>query len=378
LAEYARGIIFTGFPWNLLGYLTYDFPCFSQIASVLGSYGVSFFVVLTIALLTTRRTLLWGIAVCTAVCSYGYVRLHTQGDVITPAERVHVLAVQPSISQYDKVNKARYDQNLSKHIILSEFNNTHLEKTLIVWPEAAIDASQMRRGDIRQYIGNLIRSEGLYIVTGADRMDDDGGMYNGAVVLGKDGKVLQTYDKRHLLPFGEFIPEFLLDLGLRKVTPGTLNFSRGTSSRTISIDGLEKFNLAICYEIVFPGDVLDDRNSKWILNITNDAWFGNSDGPSQHMRSVCFRAIEEGRAIVRVANNGISCVIDCNGRVVNKLETNEIGAIKADMPMPYRDTFFSVHGNKTILLLVFGLIVIVLVLERACINRHRHNASDVL
>jgi apolipoprotein N-acyltransferase len=113
---------------------------------------------------------------------------------------------------------------------------------------------------------------------------------------------------------------------------------------------------------VFPGEILDDRNSKWILNITNDAWFGNSDGPAQHMRSVCFRAIEEGRAVVRVANNGISCIVDCKGRIVDRLGTDEIGTLSADMPMPYRDTFFSVHGNKTILILVLSLIVIVVVL----------------
>jgi apolipoprotein N-acyltransferase len=356
--------VFTGFPWNLLGYLTYDLPYLSQVASIFGSYGVSFFVVLIIALLTTRQTWLWGVAVCTAVCSYGYFSLHAQSDVVAPAESVHVLAVQPSISQNDKIDRTKHDQNLSKHIALSEFGKAHHGKTLVVWPEAAVDTSLAGREDIQRYIGSLIQSEELYLLTGTDRVDSNGRIYNGAVMLGKDGEVPQTYDKRHLLPFGEFIPEFLLDLGLRKVTPGALNFSRGTSSRTLSIDGLEKFNLVICYEIVFPGEVVDDRGSKWILNITNDAWFGDSDGPSQHMRSVCFRAIEEGRAVVRVANNGISCVIDCNGRVVNRLGTNEIGILEADMPMPYRNTFFAVHGNKTILLLVFCLILIVLGLER--------------
>jgi apolipoprotein N-acyltransferase len=369
LAEYARGIVFTGFPWNLMGYLTDDFPYFSQIASVVGSYGVSFLVVLIAALLTTKKTWMWGVAVCAAVCSYGYIRLHIDGDVIAPTERVSVIAVQPSISQYDKVDRTKHDRNLGRHVALSEFDIDHSGKTLIVWPEAAIDASLTRRGDAMQYIGSLIRSDGVYLVTGADRVDNDGRIYNGAAVLGKGGEVLQTYDKRHLLPFGEFIPEFLLDLGLSKVTPGALNFSSGTSTRTISIDGIEKFNLAICYEIVFPGEVMDDHASKWILNITNDAWFGDSDGPHQHMRSVRFRAIEEGRAVVRVANNGISCVIDCNGGVVDRLETDEVGTLKADMPMPYRDTFYSVHGNKTILLLVIGLILIVLVLERVRIRR---------
>jgi apolipoprotein N-acyltransferase len=213
-------------------------------------------------------------------------------------------------------------------------------------------------------------SDKAYLLAGADRIDSAGKIYNGAVALGKGGQVIQTYDKRHLLPFGEFIPEFLMDLGLSKVTGGVQNFSRGASTRVISIDGIEKFNLAICYEIIFPGQIMDDPDSKWILNITNDAWFNDSDGPIQHMRSVCFRAIEEGRAIVRVANNGISCVIDCDGRVIDSLCTDDIGTLSAYMPMPYRNTFFSRYGNVPILLLVSGLIVAVLAMRRFRVSAH--------
>jgi apolipoprotein N-acyltransferase len=364
LAEYARGIVFTGFPWNLMGYITYDITCFSQIATIFGSYGLSFFVVLISASLTTRRTCLYGVAVFFAICVYGYVILHDDSKLERPANQVRVFAVQPSISQADKMDRTKFEQNLDKHIAISDLSGAQAERSIYVWPEAAVDVPLIPGGAAQRRIGELMKSDGSLLITGADRRGENGEVYNGAAVLGNGGEILQTYDKRHLLPFGEFIPEFLLDMGLRKVTPGILNFSSGQSSRTISIDGVEKFNLVICYEIVFPGEILDDRESKWILNITNDAWFNDSDGPSQHMRSACFRAIEDGRAIVRVANNGISCIIDCNGSIVSKLETDAVGVLDTYMPLPYRNTFFSVHKNIPILSLIVALIFIVIAVER--------------
>ncbi|MDR1475988.1 MAG: hypothetical protein LBI20_01555, partial [Holosporales bacterium] len=159
---------------------------------------------------------------------------------------------------------------------------------------------------------------------------------------------------------GEFIPNWLLDLGFRKVIPGIINYLPGELKRTITLPGFSKFDAIICYEIIFPGEIVDDQNSLWILNITNDSWFKDSDGPSQHLRTTCFRAIEEGKSIARCANNGISCIIDCNGQIVNSLETDVVGIIEDMMPMKYRNTVFSRYKNGTILIVLFIVLMTVI------------------
>ncbi len=236
--------------------------------------------------------------------------------------------------------------------MLSKERGIYGGKKLIIWPEAAINMPTASQSDVLKYIGSSIKTNGSYIVTGCDRFDEDRNLYNSIYVFGKDANVIQAYDKRHLLPFGEFIPEFLLNLGLKKLTAGMINFSNGKLSRTINIDGFAPFDAVICYEIAFPGEIVDNNESTWILNITNDSWFKNSDGPTQHLKIASFRAIEEGKSIVRCANNGISCIIDCNGRVHDALQTDEIGKIDSQMPGKRQNTVFSKYKNSTIFVLI--------------------------
>jgi apolipoprotein N-acyltransferase len=227
---------------------------------------------------------------------------------------------------------------------------------LVIWPEAAIVAPLNLNPKILEFFSTVLTEQDTYLIVGNDRLDKEKNIYNSAVVIGQGGNVKKVYDKRHLLPFGEFIPEILLSLGIKKLTPGLMNFTHGRASRTVHMENFEKFDVTICYEMAFPGEILDDSWSTWILNITNDAWFNDSDGPTQHLRTARFRAIEEGRAIVRCANNGISCIIDCNGKVLKKLGTDEVGWIDTDMPQRWHQTIFSDFKNAPVVLMAAALI----------------------
>ncbi|MBR1479443.1 MAG: apolipoprotein N-acyltransferase [Alphaproteobacteria bacterium] len=350
IAEYLRGIVFTGFPWNLIGYVAYDIPYFAQSADVFGIYGVSFLLLLTTLLLSFKKTCLYGTVIFAIVISYGYYRTEIYNKYIVSDNPASVVVVQPSISQEDKLDVRKFQSNLAKHIELSHSHGLYHRKRLIIWSEAAINTPVHSKDKFLRYIASSLKND--WIIAGCDRFDNERHLFNSVCVFGADAEIKQFYDKRHLLPFGEFIPEFLLDIGLRKVVPGIMNFSSGTLSRTVKIDGIDPFDVLICYEIAFPGEILDNSESTWIVNVTNDSWFKNSDGPTQHMRAACFRAIEEGRPIVRCANNGISCIIDCNGRVIDALQTDEIGRIETTVPAKRQKTLFAKYKHKTIWMLL--------------------------
>ena len=338
--EYLRGVVFTGFPWNLISYATYQIPFVPQFADTVGSYGLSFLIVLFVGFLSNKKTFLFGIGGFSVLALYGYLKIN-YFDYVVPSEKFLVSIVQPSIPQEDKLNLNLFRKNLETCIALSDLNASYKGTKLIIWPEAAINVPINKPNGVLEYISSHIKYENVYIITGADFIGESKELYNGLAVIAKNGKIIHCYHKRHLLPFGEFIPNFLLNFGLNGIASGNVNYSKGNLSRTLKIPGISKFESLICFEIAFSKQIVDDKSSEWILNITNDSWFKNSDGPSQHLTTACFRAIEEGRPIIRCANNGISCVIDCNGKVLQKLWTNKVGRIETTMPRKYRNTVYS-------------------------------------
>ena len=360
-SEYLRGILFTGFPWNLIGYASYEIPYFPQIADIFGIYGVSFFVVLITAFLTYKKTFFHAVSVLVLICSYGCYKIHFFDEYLESNQKAVVTLVQPSIPQEDKMDAGKFKENIDKHIRLSLRSNKKLQiyegKRLIVWPEAAINIPLEPDGEILRYISSALKNNEA-VISGCDRYDLKRHLFNSAYVFGSDGKVVQIYDKRHLLPFGEYIPNFLRIWGLKKVTSGIINFSEGSLSRTIKLTGADPFDLLICYEIAFSGKIIDTPESAWILNITNDSWFKDSDGPTQHMKMACFRAIEEGKSVARCANNGISCFIDCNGKIMQLLNTDEIGSISETMPLKNQRTFYSKHRDAPLFLLLLGILIL--------------------
>jgi len=362
ICEYLRGIVFTGFPWNLIGQATYDIPYFPQIADIFGIYGVSFIIMLIIGLLSFKKTIIYAFALFVFVISYGYYKINLYNSYIIPEASTDITIVQPSISQEDKLLIEKFKQNIDLHIKLSDFQNRlYIGPRLIIWPEAAINTPIVSKSELLKYVTFPIKGTKTYIISGCDRFDKDKKLYNSLAVLGQNGVIKQFYDKRHLLPFGEFIPQFLLKFGLKKITAGIVNFSRGKLKRSINLENIPPFDCVICYEIAFPGEIIDNSESKWILNITNDSWFKNSDGPTQHLKIACFRAIEEGKMIIRCANNGISAIIDCNGKLIKILRTNEMNRLDYKMPGKYQKTLFSTFKNKPIaIILIFSFIYLIL------------------
>ena len=201
------------------------------------------------------------------------------------------------------------------------------------------------------------RLSGL-LITGAVRASPDSGnfeqIWNSALAVDGNGAIVASFDKFHLVPYGEYVPLRELFPFIAKITPGSLDFTAGPGPRTLHLPGLPPVGPLICYELIFPGEVADRSDRpQWLLSLTNDAWFGRSTGPYQHFASARFRAVEEGVPMVRVANAGISGVIDAYGRVQVRLELDAIGVIDHGLPaVTPAPTVFAQFGNWTLLVLL--------------------------
>ena len=188
-----------------------------------------------------------------------------------------------------------------------------------------------------------------YVITGALRAnpppDPPTRIWNSIEAIDGAGAIRAHYDKAHLVPFGEYVPMGDV-LPVKKITPGSIDLSAGPGPQTIALSGLPAFSPIICYEAIFPGAVVDDKaRPAWILNVTNDAWYGRSSGPYQHFAIARTRAIEEGLPLVRVANNGISGVIDPAGRVVARTGLDSVGHADVALPPPAAPTLYAAAGD---------------------------------
>ena len=199
----------------------------------------------------------------------------------------------------------------------------------------------------------------MTLLAGAPRREEDESelrVFNSIHVIGTTGEMLATYDKTHLVPFGEYVPlrSLLSRIGLQSIVPGTLDYSSGPGLRTVNIPGLPAFSPLICYEVIFPGQaVRRDVRPDWILNLTNDAWFGKTPGPYQHFALARFRAAEEGLPVVRAAGTGISAFIDPYGRVISSIDLNRSGSLDSDLPKPLSEsTLYARFGDWILLILL--------------------------
>ena len=363
LAEFLRGHVFTGYPWNLYGYTWANFLPVAQLAAVGGSYFLTLVTLLWAALpgyalLAPRtqavRALLLGFVSFGLVISYGAVRLH-----LNPTEMRHdtvVRVVQPNIAQEDKWNPRKGPQNFEKHLLLSQPDKEFADKTtVLIWPETAVPFYIMNDSSAQAMLRSILADYEMpvYLITGLLRREAEAGapqesekFFNSLVVLDREAAPLAIYDKARLVPFGEFIP-------FQKYVPfGPFvkfsGFQSGPGPRTLGIRSLPHFSPLICYEVIFPGAVTDKDGPRpeWLVNITNDAWYGDSAGPRQHFAMALFRAIEEGVPAVRAANTGISGVIDGTGRTLQKIPLFTENGRSIALPKPLTHaTLFSRFGN---------------------------------
>jgi len=332
ISEWLRGHILTGFPWNLLGY-AWDTPLL-QVTSLVGIYGLTAITTLAACIFASRHkawiaSVLVGMGI---LWIWGDYRV-TQAGGIAQSEGlgVNLRIVQASIPQQTKWLAEHFQENLERYLALS-----HLpaEKPLaaVIWPEASVTALVEESPPLLKILGEAAPPEGL-VLLGAPR-ETEGKLRTSMMALDNKGNWVGVYDKSHLVPFGEYMP-FRSLLSFKKLTYGDRDYTPGPGIQTLSLPGLPSVSPLICYEAIFPCEVVDGKSQpQWMLNLTNDAWYGQTPGPYQHLQIVRVRAIEEGIPLVRSANNGISAVIDSFGKILYRLELNEIGFIDFTLPKP--------------------------------------------
>jgi len=364
-AEWLRGHLLTGFPWNLAAYGLADAPAtLRQPAAWVGSYGLSFVVVLVgalpgAAMLARGPARLAAAGLCAGLAAglavAGSWRLATP-EPAPPGTLLRV--VQGNIPQAEKWAPGSRERTLAKYLDLSTRPG---DFDLLLWPETAFPGFLDEDADARARISAAL-PEGALIMTGApDRIETatDETYFNTVQVYDHTGTLLTGYAKHHLVPFGEYVPlQGWLPIG--RFTEGLGDFSPGPGPRTLALPGIPLVALAVCYEIIFPGGAVDRLfRPDWIFNATNDAWFGTSIGPEQHLTSARFRAVEEGLPVVRAANTGISAVIDARGHVLERRELQTDAVIDAPLPPALPPTLYARVGDRAFLALLVAALAAV-------------------
>lgn len=346
LAEWLRTVVLTGFPWNPVGYAAMPIPLLMQSVSLVGTIGMNALSVLVFAmpaLLVSGRHRRAGIGLAACLIAahlgVGYWRLSAPDG--QPLRALTVRIVQPSILQTEKWDGAVRDRIFKTLLDLSARPAPEGGKPpqLILWPETSVPFLFTERPDALVAIGELL-GEGQTLMAGAVRAEgnpaDDGARYyNSVVAINDRGEIADAVDKVHLVPFGEYLPleDMLAEFGIAKIVQFPMNFSAASQRHAVSLAGGVRAAPFICYEIIFPDMVArDTAMSDLIVNVTNDAWFGDTPGPYQHFRQAQIRAVETGQPLVRAANTGISGYIDSHGRIVDALAVNTAGTLDATVP----------------------------------------------
>ncbi len=364
LSEFARGHVLTGFPWGLVAYAWVETPAM-QTAALFGPYGLG--------LLTVTAELLPGLGTLRAAAlaavlvglGWGYGAWRLAQPVPDRAEPLVVRLVQPNARQELKWRPGMEQEFYNRHIAMTRAA-AERRPDVTIWSETAVP---FLLGQAPELLAESAGAAGPHgrLVLGIRRAEEAGDgrrWFNSLAVLNPDGTAAAVYDKHHLVPFGEYVPfagqvARLGILGLETLTGG--GFSAGDGPHLVTVPGVPPFLPLICYEAIFPGALrAPEGRAEWLVQVTNDAWFGEASGPYQHFAQARVRAIEQGLPLARAANTGISAMIDPYGRVVASLGLGETGALDAILPAPLPATFYARHGDAWGLaatLALFGLTV---------------------
>ena len=350
VAELARGYVFTGFPWALIGHVWIGTPVM-QHAALGGAHLLTAMTLGAVALLFLRRPLGPGAAVLLVAAWWGLGALRLAApDPAAPAAPVHLRLVQPNAAQHLKWRPDMIPVFFDRALTLTAAPGTPAPD-LVIWPETAIPAMLERAGPLTARMARAAR--GVPVISGVQRRGPDGAR-NSLAVIGPDGQVRQVYDKHHLVPFGEYMPlqPVFARLGVRGLAANDVyGYAAGPGPRLLDLGGAGRALPLICYEAVFPQGLRTGTRPDWLLQITNDAWFGRISGPYQHLAQARLRAVEQGLPMVRAANTGVSAVIDARGRVLDSLPLNEAGQLTAQLPPPGPETTYARTGDWPVALL---------------------------
>ena len=364
ISELLRSNIFGGLPLNLYGHIWIFNENFIKVSSFVGVFGLSFLTILWIIIIVLyliRKDISFVIPLISFpifLISFSIFQLKENQP---ESKTISVRVVQPNIPQNKKWDRTLFQVHLDKLLTLS--NKVKKGELLVVWPEAAITGFLNENEDLISYIRQKI-DEDTVIITGGLRREfygSDFKVFNSFYIIKKNELIF--YDKKKLVPFGEFIPlRFLINIF--KLTPGKTDFSKGDMDEIIFLElGQEKIFLepSICYEAIFQ--TFNKKKIEVLINITNDAWFGNFTGPKQHLTASIFRSVEKGVPLVRSANSGISVITDKNGKILKKLGLNASGFIDYDLNLGKNETLFISYKNMILIYLILGILFICMVTD---------------
>ncbi len=363
IAEALRSFILTGFPWALVGHTLISTPL-SQLAAIGGPHFLSAIVLGIAATLAIGRRLPAAL-VCIALFA-GWFGLQPSSGEVDPTQPT-VRLIQPNAPQDEKWDPVKSQIFFDRMI---GFTGEAEVPDLVVWPESAIPMLLNFAQEALVQISDAAR--GAPVVVGANR-EEQGLYYNSFVHLSRGGEIAGFYDKQHLVPFGEYIPggDLLHQVGIRGFGSSYGGgFTSGSGLRSITIPGIGTIRPLICYEGIFAEEIAveGERPSAMIL-ITNDAWFGKAAGPFQHLAQARLRAIEQGIPMIRVANTGVSAMIDSSGRITGSIDLNTAGYLDLSLPPAKSATIYSQFTE-------WPLIVLLIVWFRVLWSRNRKIAVD--
>lgn len=380
--EWLRSVLFTGFPWNLIGYSFGFSNALLQTSSLFGVYGLSLLAItfyssgaLLFKLkkhrlstdLSRGSVILFMVLMLTFLIAYfyGYYRLkNAKTELITDRK---IRLVQPNIKQDNQRSQEALYQTIVENIRLST-KKSLADVGYVIWSESAVPFVIDRNSDVLlKEIVKAVPDNG-FLISGAMRADFRKDLphkvidkiWNSIFVVDKSARVVAYYDKNHLVPFGEYVPFEKYIPFVSKITDGGgVGFSTGDGLKTIKLsDSMPSFSPLICYEAIFPDRVIASKSPpQFLLNLTNDAWFGDSSGPYQHFDMVKLRAIEYGLPLIRVANTGISALVDPYGRVIDKVDLNQQGFIDVALMKNLDGTFYRFLGNRLLIVIIFIIFV---------------------
>jgi apolipoprotein N-acyltransferase len=376
-AEWLRGHLFTGFPWNTFGYaLTAPLPL-AESAALFGVWGLTF---VAVAAFAAPAVLADGVrrgaaavalagGALAALAAYGASRLADNPTEMM--DGVHLRIMQPNVPQDDQFNYGARTPIMKRYVDMSQGRGAADRTpvglngvTHLIWPESAFPFFLIREPDALAAIAAMLPAETSLIVGAARPADPvpgrDWHAYNSVYVIDHTGSIRATYDKMHLVPFGEYLPfeNLLTRIGLTQLTGVPGGFLPGRERRRMAVAGGPDMLPLVCYEAIFPGAAVPDgERPGWLLNLTNDAWFGLSAGPYQHFQQARVRAIEEGLPLIRAANSGISAVIDPVGRVVASLPLGHDGLLDSALPKPGPITIYARIGDLLFIIVTGGILI---------------------
>jgi apolipoprotein N-acyltransferase len=383
--EYMRGLLLTGFPWCLVGYSQFRHTYLIQIADIVGVYGISFLILLTNVLVYTvffkdlpgtgKRYLGLEILLLLAFLSvsliYGHYRLSQKGEITEFRDPVRVAVIQGNIDQSLKWNRLYQEETLKIYRRLTE-TAYGFKPRLIIWPETALPFFFQHGDKFAEEVYSISRESGARLIFGSPAykaMEDSVIYYNRIYWLSGKDRSIGLYDKVHLVPFGEYVPLKRLLPFVHRLVPAAGDFSPGSETSPLEIPGLTAGPL-ICYEAIFPelSRVQVKKGSVFFVNLTNDAWFGMTSAPYQHLSMALFRAVENRRPLVRAANTGFSAFIDAKGKITARSDlfeeevlTGEINAGNTSL------TFYCKYGD----IFVYAIMILCLIkfLYELCYHR---------